>query len=166
MLRRANRKGVRPCFEARCPHCRDEVVFEIYEAFPGTRWIVLSSMIIGLFAFMIPPKRVLGCQRCGFQKNVDAQSWPLLVDLAEQYRKTHALEMAPEAFLDALFRAPVPELRAILDKRPDWSCPQCGEANPPTFQTCFTCGYANPEIPDEAVADLNLPDVGGREPWE
>jgi len=156
---------IRPVFPTICPHCREAGSFVYYDGVDNNAIGLGLLSVLGIFAFLNAPKKILGCPVCDYGRILNDADVQAVLALSESYGQLMDDQISQEVFLEKLSQCRVPFVQEIIKYKHDWQCPECSETNPPDFAICFNCQWENPDIIVED-GNANLPDVGGRHPWE
>lgn len=144
-----------------CPECRVPRDFHL---------VVRSTAlaVIGLAFGKSGDMLDLRCAHCAYELKVHASERPMRDAAKTLTSGLKAGTLTPDAYraeLEALAAAFVKELEALTDV---WKCPQCGEDNPVSFESCWNCGPRRADNGDPS-ADGGQPLPGiyqGGNAWE
>jgi hypothetical protein len=148
-----SRRLLKPCFIERCPHCRRTDEF----------WLVELSGQVG---FIGGTGYSIACKQCDFEKPISKADAKIFDAIAQEYRDVKAGLLAVDAFQARIDARKLPVMEQLRAEARSWNCEKCSEENPSSFDLCWKCGAVSPVPSSDAPQAPELPDVGGRHPWE
>ena len=129
--------------ELQCPDCRTP--FDPCDGAPTGQWYKIPSALLG----ELPPQAVEIILAEEFIPYVRRERRDLSRILGVDALADVRIEVPGEFYFDLLAALCRHERTAADPAGPDWTCPNCHEANPATFKICWQCQMPpSPSIPD------------------
>ncbi len=139
-----------PLLQARCPHCLEKTIFELWKH-------EYNKLIIQDVEYLIR------CANCKFEINVPKEHYSMYKNLGIKYSELEANSISQDDFLEVLGKMNLPELDELQLESETWLC-KCGEENPTNFASCWKCkSEATIEVKPSTPKEIRLRDGF---PWE
>jgi len=120
------------CLVWECPRCEEQRDY----------YLIVSKGNFSLagLEFSEPTTMLdLRCSKCGFELKVALSESQLLAQASEATIHLKRGELTAEAYRAAILALSARFLNDLASLTQTWKCSKCGEANPITFDACWSC---------------------------